>query len=174
MPSIGLDSRAPTIRGALIFISHVPPSARSPSPSCTSTPERSPHTGDYDYLEKSNATSEREALVSPLNKTPAITPPAQLESRSGIGEIRQQRREVNAVRSRCGTPRTGTRARETGSCGHSTRTTAEGTRCPTRRPSFYADPAKPLDLNRELSSVTSELEATMRPGTMPPRLWHTG
>jgi ATP-binding cassette, subfamily F, member 3 len=165
MPSIDALIRAlQQYEGALIFISHDVHFIRAIAVTVLhiNAGALTRYAGDYDYyLEKSNATSEREALVSPLNKTPAITPPAQPESRSGIGEIRQQRKR-EAQRRQIALRERREQERELA------RLEAAVIQLELRQkelaaqledPSFYADAAKPLELNRELSFVTSELKA---------------
>jgi ATP-binding cassette subfamily F protein 3 len=165
MPSIDALIRAlQQYEGTLIFISHDVHFIRALASTVLhiNAGELTPYAGDYDYyLEKSNATSEREALVSPLKKTPAITLPAQSESRSGIGEIRQNRKR-EAQRRQIALRERRERERELA------KLEAEVIQLELRQkelaaqledPSLYADPAKPLELNRQLSTVTSQLEA---------------
>ena len=121
-----------------------------------------PYAGDYDYyLEKSQATSERDALIAPLAKgNDRIKQSALPDRKHGLREIRERHR-ADAERKQAFTRER--RAREKDLL----RLEATILRLETKQrelamqlehPDLYRNAAKPLALHRELSTVTSELE----------------
>ncbi|HEY5704291.1 MAG TPA: ATP-binding cassette domain-containing protein [Terrimicrobiaceae bacterium] len=121
-----------------------------------------PYAGDYDYyLEKSRATSEREGLIARLDKKDDhIERSAPSSRKYGIREIRERRKAEAGRRQASAAER---RAREKDLAKWeatilSLETKQKDLTIQLERSDMYGDPAKPLALHRELTSVTSELE----------------
>jgi ATP-binding cassette subfamily F protein 3 len=150
--------------GTLVFISHDVHFIRSIASSVLhiNAGHLTPYPGDYDYyLEKSQAKSERDALVAPLDEgNDRIKQSALSDRKRGIREIRE-RRKADAERKQASA--TERRARETDlakleAAILSLEAKQKELAIRLEHPELYQDAAKPLALQRELSSVTSELE----------------
>ena len=150
--------------GTLVFISHDVHFIRSIASTVLhiNAGHLTPYPGDYNYyLEKSEATSERDALVAPLDEgNDRIKQSALSDRKRGIREIRG-RRKADAERKQASA--TERRAREKDlakleAAILSLEAKQKELAIQLEHPDLYHDAAKPLALHRELSSVTSELE----------------
>jgi ATP-binding cassette, subfamily F, member 3 len=158
--------------GTLIFISHDVYFIRAVAKSVLhiSAGQLTPYAGDYDYyLEKSRATSARAALTSgqtlhnlqPSNGAAADTKAAPVQ---GLRETREQRRaEAEQRKAEAKLKRDHEkRVRELEMHilsleGRQRELTAE-----LEKPEIYESGGAAMELNRELMSVTTELERTTR------------
>jgi ATP-binding cassette, subfamily F, member 3 len=150
--------------GTLVFISHDVHFVRSIASTVLhiNAGHLTPYPGDYNYyLETSQATSERDALVAPLDEgNDRIKQSAPSDRKRGIREIRG-RRKADAERKQASA--TERRAREKDlakleAAILSLEAKQKELAIQLEHPDLYHDAAKPLALHRELSSVTSELE----------------
>ncbi len=165
MPSIdALIQALQQYEGTLVFISHDVHFIRSIASTVLhiDAGHLTPYAGEYDYyLEKSQATSERDALIAPLAKgNERIKQSALPERRHGLREIRE-RRKADAELKQASTRERRAREKDLG------RLEATILRLETKQrelamqlehPDLYDDAARPLALHRELSTVTLELE----------------
>ena len=165
MPSI--DALIQALRqydGTLVFISHDVHFIRFIATTVLhiNSGHLKPYAGDYDYyLEKSQATSERDALIAPLAQgNDRIKQSALSDRKHGLREIRE-RRKADAERKQASTKERRAREKDLG------RLEATILRLETKQkelamqlehPDLHRDAAKPLALHRELSAVTSELK----------------
>lgn len=164
MPSIdALVQALQQYKGTLIFISHDVHFIRSLASTVlhVNAGHLTPYAGDYDYyLEKSCATSERDALVSPLRESPHTKFPIHPEPKHGLREIRRQRKQ-NAQRHQTASKERREREKDLAKLEDAVlRLEAKQKELVARLedPDMYADPSKALALNRDLSTVTLELE----------------
>jgi len=165
MPSIDALIRAlQQYKGTLVFISHDVHFVRSIASTVLhiNAGRLTPYAGDYDYyLEKSNASSERDALVSLLSEgTESVKQLNRPGRKLGIREIREQRK-ANAERKQATSRERRAREKELAKLEAAiVRLEAKQKELTMRLedPDLYHGSAKPLALNRELSTVTSELE----------------
>ena len=130
-----------------------------------------PYAGGYDYyLEKSRATDERAALDAgnaPVASAEAAHTPvvavSDLTAPASTRKTKEQKRaeaELRSAQSRASAARTrGARAR-LGTPDQRTRNAAEKSSPPNwrTRPSMTSSPGRPMQLNRELTRVTDQLE----------------
>ena len=165
MPSIdALIQALQQYEGTLVFISHDVHFIRSIASTVLhiDAGHLTPYAGEYDYyLEKSQATSERDALIAPLAKgNERIKQSALPERRHGLREIRE-RRKADAELKQTSTRERRAREKDLG------RLEATILRLETKQrelamqlehPDLYDVAARPLALHRELSAVTLELE----------------
>ena len=164
MPSIdALIQALQQYKGTLVFISHDVHFIRSIASTVLhiNAGRLTPYPGDYDYyLEKSNASSERDALVSPLSGSQTAKQSVNQKSKDGILEIRKKRKQ-ETERNQAVTKERRAREKELAQLEAAVlRLEAKQKELATQLedPRLYTDPAKPLALNRELSSVTLDLE----------------
>jgi ATP-binding cassette subfamily F protein 3 len=164
MPSIdALIQALQQYKGTLVFISHDVHFIRSIASTVLhiNAGRLTPYPGDYDYyLEKSNASSERDALVSPLSGTQTAKQSVNQKNKDGILEIRKKRKQ-ETERNQAVTKERRAREKELAQLEAAVlRLEAKQKELATQLedPRLYTDPAKPLALNRELSSVTLDLE----------------
>ncbi|HEY5780075.1 MAG TPA: ABC-F family ATP-binding cassette domain-containing protein [Terrimicrobiaceae bacterium] len=164
MPSIdALIQALQQYKGTLVFISHDVHFIRSIASTVLhiNAGRLTPYPGDYDYyLEKSNASSERDALVSPLSGSQTAKQSVNQRGKDGILEIRKKRRQ-ETERNQAVTKERRAREKELAQLEAAVlRLEAKQKELATQLedPRLYTDPAKPLALNRELSSVTLDLE----------------
>ncbi len=154
--------------GTLIFISHDVYFIRAVAKSVLhiSAGQLTPYAGDYDYyLEKSRATSARAALTSGgklHNEQPAAAVAAPTAKPAGIRETREQRR-ADAEQRKAEAKVKRDREKRVHELemhilsleGRQRELTAE-----LEKPETYEAGGAAMELNRELQSVTSELERT--------------
>jgi ATP-binding cassette subfamily F protein 3 len=164
MPSIdALIQALQQYKGTLVFISHDVHFIRSIASTVLhiNAGRLTPYPGDYDYyLEKSNASSERDALVSPLSGSQTAKQSVNQKNKDGILEIREKRKQ-ETERNQAVTKERRAREKELAQLEAAVlRLEAKQKELATQLedPRLYTDPARPLALNRELSSVTLDLE----------------
>jgi ATP-binding cassette subfamily F protein 3 len=123
-----------------------------------------PYAGDYDYyLEKTRASSERDALVSSLsNYRPEQAAPAENggTGKQGLKEIREERRRAadeQKDQARIRREREREAARLESEILALEKRQQELTAA-LEQPETYNDPAEALKINRELTAVTESLE----------------
>ncbi len=165
MPSIdALIQALQQYEGTLVFISHDVHFIRSIASTVLhiDAGHLTPYAGEYDYyLEKSQATSERDALIAPLAKgDERIKQYASPERRHGLREIRE-RRKADAELTLASTRERRAREKDLGTLEATIlrlETKQKELAMQLEHPDLYDDAARPLALHRELSAVTSELE----------------
>ena len=165
MPSIdALIQALQQYEGTLVFISHDVHFIRSIASTVLhiDAGHLTPYAGEYDYyLEKSQATSERDALIAPLAKgDERIKQSASPERRHGLREIRE-RRKADAELTLASTRERRAREKDLGTLEATIlrlETKQKELAMQLEHPDLYDDAARPLALHRELSAVTSELE----------------
>ncbi len=165
MPSIdALLQALQQYEGTLVFISHDVYFIRSIASTVLhiNAGHLTPYAGEYDYyLEKSQATSERDALIAPLAKgNHRIKQPVPPDRRPGIREIRE-RRKADAELKQASTRERRAREKDIGKWEATIlrlETKQRELAMQLEHPGLYDDAARPLALQRELSAVASELE----------------
>ncbi len=167
MPSIdALINALEQYTGTLVFVSHDVHFIRSIATSVlhVQAGELMAYPGGYDYfLEKSQAGSGREALVAPLaNAQPTAAPAARGKSQTapGLKEIRAQRKAEAEARKVANREKRDIEKRVKDLESEILRFEEKQKRLAAELedPETYSDPARALELNRELEGVVETLK----------------